>query len=307
MSSSGATMSGKLALKQGAYADEADVGALDLRNSNILNVNSIYTADSSEGASEGIHFKRSDGNWDTLWMNSGRLLFTPNRAYGSTASVAESRRVGCFKTAPTSGNVVVADGTGGGMITSDYTIAKSVPSSAVFTDKYVDVENASTSMGNEMRLIFTSNATTSGTYNETLYKVNQISYRPADNQFKVTSINGNYTIILDQGKDIKLTGTTWDGSATSLKTALNQVVTEKDFTCTAATVSANSSKQFATVNVALTGYLPIGFGKYNTGDGSLVPVNLYLEGNNAIFVVRNVSGSAISATPTFRIIYRKTS
>ena len=157
-----------------------------------------------------------------------------------------------------------------------------------------------------MRLIFSTNTTTSGSYNENVYKVNQILYRPADNQFKLTSNNGNYTIILDQGKDIKLTGSTWDGSATSLKVALNQVVTVKDFTCARSTVSANSSKEFTSVNVALTGYVPIGFGKYNTGDGSLVPVNLYLEDNTAILVIRNVSSSAISATPTFRIIYRKT-
>lgn len=41
---------------------------------------------------------------------------------------------GKFNSTPTSGNVVVADGTDGGMKTSSYTIAKSVPSDAVFTD-----------------------------------------------------------------------------------------------------------------------------------------------------------------------------
>ena len=99
---------------------------------------------------------------------------------------------------------------------------------------------------------------------------------------------------------------TWDGTNTSLKTAIASVVTYKDFTCTSASVPANSSKEFASVNVAKTGYTPIGFLKYNTGDGSITPVNLYLEGNNAILVLRNVSSAAKSVAPTFRILYMKT-
>ena len=109
------------------------------------------------------------------------------------------------------------------------------------------------------------------------------------------------------------TSGTWDGTTGSLKTALGSlkiglgaVITYKDFTCTSASVPANSSKEFASVNVAKTGYTPIGFLKYNTGDGSITPVNLYLEGNNAILVLRNVSSTAKSVAPTFRILYMKT-
>ena len=108
--------------------------------------------------------------------------------------------------------------------------------------------------------------------------------------------------------DIHLHGTnnTWDGTNTYLKTALASVVTYQDFTCTSASVPANASKEFASVNVAKTGYTPIGFLKYNTGDGSITPVNLYLEGNNAILVLRNISSTAKSVAPTFRILYMKT-
>lgn len=108
--------------------------------------------------------------------------------------------------------------------------------------------------------------------------------------------------------DINLYGTnnTWDGTNRYLKTALASVVTYKDFTCTSASVPANASKEFATVNVAKTGYTPIGYLKYNTGNANIVVVNQYLEGNNAILVCKNVSSSAITVGPTFRILYMKT-
>lgn len=44
--------------------------------------------------------------------------------------------IGVFTVTPTSGQVVVTDGTAGGFKTTGYTIAKSVPSDAVFTDHY---------------------------------------------------------------------------------------------------------------------------------------------------------------------------
>jgi hypothetical protein len=122
----------------------------------------------------------------------------------------------------------------------------------------------------------------------------------------VTDYNSQTTNLLISPTDITLSAK-WDGTNSSLKTALASVVTYQDFTCTAATVSANSSKQFATVNVAKTGYTPIAIVKYNTGDGSITPVNLYLEGTSAILVLRNVSSSAKSVTPTFRILYMKSS
>lgn len=175
------------------------------------------------------------------------------------------------------------------------------------TDKYIEITNASTSMANTLRAIFTSNATTSGIYQTTGLMTNKVVYIPDYGYFKVEQRNSTSNRIYMDGVNVVLEGTTWDGTNTSLKTALASVVTYKDFTCTAATVSANSSKQFATVNVAKTGYTPIAFGKYNTGDESLVPVNLYLESNSAILVLRNVSGSSISATPTFRILYMKSS
>lgn len=53
-----------------------------------------------------------------------------------TVNIKTSGTVGAFTSAPTSGQVVITDGTDGGIKTLGYTIAKSVPSDAVFTDHY---------------------------------------------------------------------------------------------------------------------------------------------------------------------------
>jgi len=84
---------GKVTLLADQYNDSLTAGALDANNSNIVKVNAIYTADTSDNASEGIHFYRDSTHVDTLWMNGGKLLFVPNRAIGTSTSVADSNRV----------------------------------------------------------------------------------------------------------------------------------------------------------------------------------------------------------------------
>ena len=80
---SGDTMTGKLTLKADQYTDAYSSGALDLKNSNIDGVNSIYTADSSENAQEGIHFYRDSTHVDSIYAKNGILYFTPNRQLGT--------------------------------------------------------------------------------------------------------------------------------------------------------------------------------------------------------------------------------
>lgn len=132
---SGGTLTGVLTAKGSMYEDSYS-GALNMNNSNIYGLNSIYTADSSDNAAEGIHFYRDTTHVDTLWMNGGDLLFVPNRALGTSTTKANSQKVGRFTANPTTDQVVVADGTTGGIKTTGYTIAKSVPSDAVFTDTW---------------------------------------------------------------------------------------------------------------------------------------------------------------------------
>ena len=52
----------------------------------------------------------------------------------ASSAIAQVRMMTSFTTAPTTGQVVISDGTHGGVKTSGYTIATSVPSGAVFTD-----------------------------------------------------------------------------------------------------------------------------------------------------------------------------
>jgi len=79
-------MTGVLYLKAEQYTDSITAGALNANNSNIYGVNSIYTADLADGASEGIHFYRTSTTVDSLWGKNGVLYFSPNRTVGSGSS-----------------------------------------------------------------------------------------------------------------------------------------------------------------------------------------------------------------------------
>lgn len=85
---SGGTMSGVLNLKGGLYED-AYSGALNLNNSDIYGVNSIYTADLSDSSAEGIHFYRDTTHVDTFYAKSGVLYFVPNRELGTSGTSKE--------------------------------------------------------------------------------------------------------------------------------------------------------------------------------------------------------------------------
>ena len=139
---SGDTMTGLLKAQANVYTDSY-TGALDMQNSNIYGVNSIITADLADNAGEGIHFYRDSTHVDTLWVAGGDIMFVPNRALGTSTTAANSQKVGRFISNPTSGQVVITDGTTGGMQSSGYTIAKSVPSDAKFTDTTYSVATTS--------------------------------------------------------------------------------------------------------------------------------------------------------------------
>ena len=144
---SGGTMTGTLTAKASQYGDEYG-GALNMNNSNIYGVNAIYTADVSDNAAEGIHFYRDSTHVDTLWMNGGSLLFVPNRELGTSTTAANSQKVARFTANPTTGQVVITDGTTGGIKSSGYTIAKSVPSNADFTNTWRGIQDNLTSSTN---------------------------------------------------------------------------------------------------------------------------------------------------------------
>ena len=85
----GDTLTGKLNAKANQYTDSYTGGALNMNNSNIDNVNGIYTADASDGGGEGINFYRDSTHVDTLYARSGRVYFQPNRALGQNPTPNE--------------------------------------------------------------------------------------------------------------------------------------------------------------------------------------------------------------------------
>ena len=81
----GGTMTGILTAKGNMYEDSYS-GALNMNNSNIYGVNSIYTGDTSDNSQEGIHFYRDTTHVDSIHAKSGVLYFTPNRPLGEVGT-----------------------------------------------------------------------------------------------------------------------------------------------------------------------------------------------------------------------------
>jgi len=75
VNTAGDTMTGTLTLAAEKYTGNY---ALNMSNSDIVNLNSIYTSDLANGGNEGIQFARTNGNYDSLWAADGVLYFSPN-------------------------------------------------------------------------------------------------------------------------------------------------------------------------------------------------------------------------------------
>ena len=104
--------------------------------------------------------------------------------------------IGKFTAIPTDGQVVVTDGIRGGIKSSGYTIAKSVPSDAVFTDTKVTQTAVGTDYTNWRPLVFgSSNSGTEGfspsTVTDVTYTTQSISCRPSTGTIRATTFKGN--------------------------------------------------------------------------------------------------------------------
>ena len=122
---SGGNMTGPLSLPANMYGTE---GALNMNNSNILNVNAIFTSDNAEDAGEGIQFARNNGNYDSIWCSGGVFYFSPN---GGTASQAYTNNY----TVIHSGNYTsyLSGGSwNGGTVSNEITISRAVANSNTF-------------------------------------------------------------------------------------------------------------------------------------------------------------------------------
>lgn len=92
---SGGTMTGSITLPANLYYGSADKFGLNLQNSDIVGVNSIYFQDLCDGAEEGIQWYRGTNAdsvplYDSLWCKNGVLYFTPNRVKTSSSTTTGS-------------------------------------------------------------------------------------------------------------------------------------------------------------------------------------------------------------------------
>ena len=96
---SGGTMTGVLTLKGDSYGNN---GSLDCNNSDIINVNGIRTADTSDDYTEGLLFKRTNGNYDSFRALDGVFYFGANNGqekdYAEIGSYAYNLAYGYFNT-----------------------------------------------------------------------------------------------------------------------------------------------------------------------------------------------------------------
>lgn len=77
---SGGTLTGSLQLPSNYFLTNSLFG-IDCNNSDIIDINGLYFADSSDAAGEGINFKNKDGTtWDTLYTLNGALKYHPARS-----------------------------------------------------------------------------------------------------------------------------------------------------------------------------------------------------------------------------------
>ena len=83
------------------------------------------------------------GGQDAVYLLKTGGTITGNLEVNGTLTKS-NKNVAYLTATPTSGQILIADGTSGGIKTSGYTIAKSVPSNALFTDENVKSSEANT-------------------------------------------------------------------------------------------------------------------------------------------------------------------
>ena len=123
-----------------------------------------------------------------------------------------SKNVAYLTATPTNGQILITDGTAGGIKTSGYTIATSVPSGALFTDKNVQTTKANTT---KIYLVGTqTNGTNTGTLNFDEY----VYVDTTAGALHATTYNG-YTLAAASAKGV-------DTSMTSTSTSTNLPTTK---------------------------------------------------------------------------------
>ena len=103
------TMIAKFVTPNNTYGYNSDYG-IRLCNSDIVEANSIYFADTCDNQAEGIHFLRSGTTgynaisaayWDSIWCTAGYLYFTPSAQCNNSTSIdsAHSKKIAILPSA----------------------------------------------------------------------------------------------------------------------------------------------------------------------------------------------------------------
>lgn len=139
--------------------------------------------------------------WDSTQMNGASQMYIPNGDHMSTRNGPQPImirgndqgtwtdwfKMGMFNSTITSGQVVVTDGAFGIIKSSGYTIAKSVPSDAVFTDAKVTQTATTTNANYEVLFSVTGDNTTR---TEGARKNNNLLFNPSTGNLQATQLNG---------------------------------------------------------------------------------------------------------------------
>lgn len=141
LSLDGGELNGTITLPANLYEDNYDNGGINMSNSNIYNLNAIYTSDLANTPSEGINFYNTETTVDSLYSNTGILYYTPNRPLGGAGTSYKIWHSG--NCTPTDANRLISYY--GNSINDDIT---NRPSSAnnIYTDKSVRYYLATSSM-----------------------------------------------------------------------------------------------------------------------------------------------------------------
>lgn len=82
----GDTLTGTLNARGGQYHEGNNGSGINMNNSDITGLNSLYFNDASDNGKEGINFYHDATHFDSLYAKSGKLYFTPNRLTGAATS-----------------------------------------------------------------------------------------------------------------------------------------------------------------------------------------------------------------------------
>lgn len=177
---------GRLTVAAGAYAGNYGI---NMANSDIVGINALFTADLANDGTEGLQFKRTNGNYDSIWAADGTLYFSPN---GNNAS-----RNGSYSTNYTiwhSGN----DGSGSGL---DADLLDGKHLNDLNVDYIYTINCTSLSTSNFYPVVFSSNdrplhckiqsdsRSNSHAYNQNILEFSFVARGWSDTPKKLTIIN----------------------------------------------------------------------------------------------------------------------